>query len=215
MTIPRFPGELRKNDGLFLYGACQSRPFVLVYEQNSVEIVHGPSCKVELELKLNNCSLDNVPVYQRRGGGGTVVLSPGMVVIVIVGDRKGSESALSIFSRIHDAIISICNEAGISNVEKKGISDLTINNRKILGSSLYMGTDPVCFYYQSCLMVSSQTYLMNRYLEHPPREPDYRTGREHSDFCTTINDQGFSISVKDVCMIINRGLKEKLATLYP
>ncbi len=212
LEFPRFPGEVCKNDGIFIFGARCPKPFVFVYEQNSLEVVYGPSCKPDLELNLERCITEGVPVQKRRGGGGTVILAPGVVVTIIVGERTAGESALCIFDKIHNAMISLFRKEGIEKIEKKGISDLAIQNRKILGSSLYMGSHPCLYYYQSSLLVSADISLMNRYLQYPPREPDYRKGRGHETFCTTLHEQGFSISAARVCTLFGSGLQEQLSS---
>ncbi|NLL15357.1 MAG: hypothetical protein GX267_18315 [Fibrobacter sp.] len=210
IVVPRFPGEARKNDGIFMYGAQCSKPFVYVYQQESLEIVIGPSCRPELELNLKNCISDNVPIQKRRGGGGTVILAPGVVVTVVVGERKSGESALSIFDKIHNAMIALLENEGVHSIEKKGISDLAIKNRKVLGSSLYMGSSPFYYYYQSSLLVSADISLMNRYLEHPPKEPDYRKGRGHETFCTTLHNQGITITPASLCKLFSCRLQQQL-----
>ncbi|MDG5815317.1 hypothetical protein QA601_09520 [Chitinispirillales bacterium ANBcel5] len=199
IQCPNFPGPLRKNDAVFMYGAIARQfPYVEVYQQKEIEIVHGPSCKQENEIMLERCAADGVTVEQRRGGGGTVVLSPGVLVTVIVGERERSQTALDIFKKIHDAFIGALNIAGIYGVEHRGISDLAIKEKKILGSSLYMGRKPDRYYYQSSLMVCSDLSLLNDYLFHPPTEPQYRAGRSHMDFCTTLHKEGYRISIKDL-----------------
>ncbi len=210
LVFPRFPGEARKNDGIFMYGAQRSKPYVYVYPQESLEIVYGPSCKPEKELNLNRCIADSVSIQKRRGGGGTVILAPGVVVIIVVGERKTGESALDIFDNIHNAMIALLESEGIGSIEKMGISDLAIQNRKVLGSSLYMGSSPFCYYYQSSLLVCADISLMNRYLEHPPKEPDYRKGRGHETFCTTLHEQGFFISPADICKLFSGKLQKQL-----
>ncbi len=189
IELPVFPGKPRKNDALFIYGASQPKPFIHVYWQEQTEIVHGPSCKAEKEIHLKRCAKNGVPILERRGGGGTVVLSPGMLITVIVGNRQTKDGALDIFNRVHEGFIRALSCAGINDVEKMGISDLAIKGKKILGSSLYLGTRPMLYYYQSSLMVHSDTELIERYLLHPPKEPDYRQGRDHIQFCTTLKTE--------------------------
>lgn len=189
-----FPDPPKKNDALFIYGAGAPKPFVFSYVQERVEIVYGPSCRKETELYLDRCMNDGVPVSRRRGGGGTVVLSPGMVITVVVGRRRKKEGALRIFSWIHDAMIAILDPEKLLNIQKAGISDLSVNGRKILGSSLYMQRSPFLYYYQSSLMVSSDRTLIGRYLAPPQREPLYRQGRPHELFCTTLSKEGCTVS---------------------
>jgi len=210
MRCPIFPGILRKNDGIFMYGALQPKPFIRVYEQTELEVVLGPSCSAEKEVYSEKCISDSVPLIERRGGGGTVILAPGMVVTVIVGERPLAYTALQIFDKIHSVMIKILCEAGITSVEKKGISDLAISNKKVLGSSLYMGTNPRLYYYQSSLMVDADTEFISRYLKHPPREPDYRSGRSHEEFCTTLKQQGITCSSADICRIFNSKMGQYL-----
>ena len=221
-SIPLFPGEPRKNDALFLYGACAPKPFVYCYEQEAVEVVYGPSCKIEQEILTDRCSADRVPLVARRGGGGTVVLAPGMVVIIVVGERgrqgkpgdAGGESGgrhgseiHAIFDRIHRGVVTVLSGLVEKPIEKEGISDLAIGKRKILGGSLYLGSKPCLYYYQSSLLVDADICLMSRYLSQPPREPAYRRGRGHGEFCTTLKREGHKISAGEVAKVLNEDLK--------
>jgi lipoate---protein ligase len=181
-----FPGEPRKNDALFLEGARKPLPFVYAYEQRDTEVVGGPSCKPVLEIDLDKCENDVVPVLMRRGGGGTVVLAPGMVVTIIVGRRARQETPRVIFDRIHMAMVRVLADLGIAGVDRCGLSDLAIDEKKILGSSLYLGSTPFLYYYQSSLIVDANIACISRYLRHPPREPDYRNGRSHGDFVSSL-----------------------------
>jgi lipoate-protein ligase A len=188
---PRFPGRLLKNDALFLYGSLQDKPFVFAYEQKQTEVVYGPSCKVDQEMHVERCRLDRVPLVRRRGGGGTVVLAEGMVVTVIVDERRDRP-----LEQIYTEVNAGLGAALLPTVEVElvpaGTSDLTSGNRKVCGSSVYLGRTPALYYYQSSLMVSCDLRLLERYLRHPPREPQYRAGRSHADFCTTLRRQGAS-----------------------
>ncbi|MFP4418211.1 MAG: lipoyl protein ligase domain-containing protein [Fibrobacterota bacterium] len=208
-TDAYLPGEPQKNDALFLYGACQKKPFVYAYSQQDIEVVYGPACKPEREIYLQRCKDHKIPVRRRRGGGGTVVLSPGMVVTIVVGRRQGDEMATSIFSRIHSALIEVLG-LNPEKVREKGISDLAIGERKILGSSLYLSRKPPYFYYQSSLMVCPDMSLISNLLTHPPKEPDYRQGRPHDSFCTCLNHEGIGVQTNRVTQMINRKLTSVL-----
>ncbi len=201
---------LRKNDALFLYGAHQPKPFIFTCLQDCVEVVYGPSCKPENEIYLDRCQASGVAVHKRRTGGGTVVLSPGMVITIIVGERWQGAYAPQVFSKIHDAMIVVLAGLGSAHIQKSGLSDLSINGKKILGSSLYLQHDPFFFYYQSSLMVASDLSLLSRYLKHPPREPHYRQGRPHGEFCTTLNDAGYAFPPESIALLFQKELKKFL-----
>jgi len=183
---------------------------VYLYEQQRVEVVHGPSFCGEDEIFADRCEADNVPITERRGGGGTVVLSPGTLIIIAVGERGEREWAPGVFRRVNGAIISALSKAGIGNAVEAGISDIAVEGRKALGSSLYIGSKPPLFYYQASLMVSNDLSLMDRYLRHPPREPEYRGGRGHGQFCTTLKELGLAVGTKELAGLIEGELRSTL-----
>lgn len=203
--LPLFPDPLRKNDGLFMFGATQPLPFVYAYECETIEVVHGPACKPVVEVDLDMCRQRGVPVVARRGGGGTVVLSPGVVVIVVVVPKSTGATALEIFKEIHTQMILVLDPDGTIGIVQRGISDLAICEKKVLGSSLYLPKGSIC-YYQSSLLVSSDNSLFESLLRHPPKEPDYRYGRAHHDFCTTLASEGARQTAPIIVDNINRTL---------
>jgi len=182
---------------------------VFTYVQKTVEVIYGPACKPDKEIFLPQCARDCVAVYKRRSGGGTVVLSPGMVITIVV-DKRGPGGPIEIFSTVHDDIIEVLESSGISGVQKTGLSDLAISGRKILGSSLYLKQSPGLYFYQSALMVDSDLSLLGKYLAHPPREPLYRGKRDHADFCTTLKKEGHEISAEELSERIGRELGGRL-----
>jgi lipoate-protein ligase A len=202
---PRFPGRLLKNDGLFLYGSLRDRPFVFAYEQKQTEVVYGPSCKVDHEIDVERCRLDRVPLVRRRGGGGTVVLAEGMVVTVVVDERR-DRPLEQIYKEVNAGLGAALLPAVSLKLVPAGTSDLTSGNRKVCGSSLYLGRTPALYYYQSSLMVSCDLRLLERYLRYPPREPDYRAGRSHTDFCTTLREQGATRTPAEIAEVLRTRL---------
>lgn len=193
-----------------MYGAVQAKPFVFVYEQEMVEVVCGPSCRINDEVIVDRCTDDDVAITNRRTGGGTVVLSPGMVVTLVVGERNGAQPALCYFDMVHNAMIRLLADEGITGIAKTGISDCAINGRKILGSSLYLGTTPRLYYYQSSLLVAPDLSLFDRYLRHPPREPSYRNGRPHAAFCTSLRREKRALSCQQVITLFSENLSRYL-----
>ena len=71
-------------------------------------------------------------------------------------------------------------EMGIAGVEHRGISDLAFGDRKVGGTYLYRAKGLV--YFSASLLVAHDLEGVERYLRHPPREPDWRRGRPHRDF---------------------------------
>lgn len=209
-AVPHFFGAPRKNDALFMFGATQPFPFVYTYVQENTEIILGPSCKAEKEIKLDACTADGIVISYRRSGGGTVVLASGMIVTIVVSDRELGDTIEETHARIHRGLISIIDPYLDNSLILRGISDIAIQDKKILGSSLYLSQKPSNYYYQSVLMVDSDLDLLEKYLLHPPKEPAYRQGRPHKYFCTTLRNEGLLLSAPELSSLIRNALPSLL-----
>ncbi len=160
-----------KDDGL---------PRVRVYEPAEVSVVIGRGGKQELELNTGNISDDKVPLYKRSGGGCSVVLDPGNLIISIAAPLPGIGGIKTAFASISDWLITAFKACGVPHVRQRGISDLAIGEKKIGGSCMYRTRDLV--YYSTTILLDPDLNLISRYLLHPPREPKYRAGRSHRYF---------------------------------
>ena len=57
---------------------------------------------------------------------------------------------------------------------------------------------------------AGSTSLMERYLKEPPRMPEYRKGRSHKDFVTSLAEQGYDLSIGDFRAAIDEVCHEAL-----
>jgi lipoate-protein ligase A len=63
---------------------------------------------------------------------------------------------------------------------------LAYEGRKVMGSSLYLPRE--CALYLGSFLVSTPIALLDRFLAHPSREPEYRQGRSHGDFVRNLSE---------------------------
>lgn len=186
-------------------------PVHRLYEPPTLCAVLGASGQPAQDLLLEKLSDDGVPWLRRRGGGGTVILGPGQVVLALVtavdSPFKNREYAAAINSWIADSLGLL----GVNGVHPEGISDLAIGEKKIVGTSLYRTR--LILFYQASLLVSSDISVFTRYLAMPARVPEYRRGRSHEDFCTTITREGYPLSVRDVMEAMESVVSARLPLL--
>ncbi len=174
----------------------------LVWEPNETCIVLGRSNNSDDSLYLDNIMNDNIPVYKRPSGGETVLLSNKMLVISIAIKQTDFKSGKSFFKEYNNKIISALESLGIQDLSFKGISDITINDFKILGSAIYQNNFVV--FYHAVLNVSESISLIEKYLKHPKREPDYRKNRNHKEFITSIANEKYNISINELKKTVER-----------
>lgn len=179
-------------NGDLLEGFRRDRaPRFRLYEPRETAAILGASGKPERDLKLAELAADGVPVLRRRGGGGAVVLSPGQVVLALVTEVASDFESREYARAINEWFVEALGSLGIGGLEQRGISDLALRGRKVLGTSIYRSR--AVLFYQASLLVSNDVSLFDRYLEHPRAEPDYRQGRGHDDFCTTLRAEGHDV----------------------
>lgn len=165
---------------------CQNSIAYNIFQIREPLIVLGRSNQAEREVNLATCTEDAVPVLRRRGGGGTVLLSPGVVVVSMGMWVRHLYNNKFYFERINAAVISAL-AAGFSDfahLQQRGLSDIAFNERKVAGTSLFRSRHYLL--YQASLLVTLDIDMIERYLLHPSSEPDYRQGKSHRDFLTCL-----------------------------
>lgn len=162
-----------------------------IYKAHRVEVVLGRSSKIEEDVMVETCTDDGIPLSRRRGGGGTVVLSPGTVILSIAGRSTLQYHLREHMNAVNRIIVDTLEQLGVDSPVIRGISDITLGMKKILGSSLYRRKDLII--YQGSLLVNPDLSLMKRYLKQPRKQPAYRKDRSHEDFVTSLHNEGYEI----------------------
>ncbi len=183
-------------------------PAFMVWQPAGTFIVLGTSNQAEDAVYADIAIADGVPVYKRPSGGQTVILTPLTLVISIRFFSEQLENPKVYFRRINQLIISALQDLGIANLGEKGISDIAIGEKKILGSSIYRKKAMVL--YHAVLNVAESPAFISRYLKHPTREPDYRAGRNHDEFITSIHSAGYPIEPEIIKAALAKGIAENL-----
>jgi len=168
---------------------------MLIWQPDKYYIVLGQSNTPERSLVIENVVYDNITVTKRPTGGEAVVLSPFMAVVTAARDFATLTSSKEFFSEMNSIIIESLSDLGIQNLGTKGISDITIGTRKILGSSMHRRENRMV--YHAVLNIAEDPVIFEKYLRHPLREPDYRGQRRHSEFVTSLKREGYEIITND------------------
>jgi lipoate-protein ligase A len=168
---------------------------VCVFVPARVMVVIGKGSDPDLELRAEAIQSDGVPILQRGTGGCAVVLAPTMLVTSFALYETEQAKSADYFRDFNRMIIRTLENLGISDLEHAGISDIARHGRKIVGSALYRNRLTV--FYHAVINLAGGTDLMERYLKHPPRTPDYRKNRSHVEFVTSLAAEGFAVEPED------------------
>ncbi len=177
---------------------------IIVWQPQETVIVLGQSNSVESSLCKEAVAAAALRVTKRPSGGETVILTPATVAFTIAKQFPAMIQFREFFRMVNSAVIDGLGEMGVTGLGSKGISDITIGNRKILGSSMRKVSNKLV--YHAVLNIAEDPALFSRYLLHPRREPDYRAGRTHNEFVTSLAGEGYILTSEDVMAMLNRKL---------
>ncbi len=177
-------GTYDLDDPLIEATAADGKPRHRVYRPQGVQVVLGRGSRPEDELNIDACLEDRATLLRRHGGGCSVVLDPGNLVVSAALPVTDFGRNPEHFERLTCWLSDGLEQVGISGVRQRGISDLALGERKVGGACIYRRRG--LLFYSATLLVEPDTGLMERYLAHPPREPDYRRGRPHGEFVASL-----------------------------
>lgn len=175
-----------RDDGLLEEAAVRDVIAVRVYVPADISVVLGHGSRAEIELRVESCLADGVPILRRSGGGCAVVLDPGNVVVAAAMRADGAIRVRERFAAFSGWLLDGLASLGLGGLRREGASDIASGDRKVGGACLYRSRD--LWLYGATLLVDPRVDLMDRYLAHPPREPEWRRGRSHADFVGRLAD---------------------------
>ncbi|WP_372367256.1 biotin/lipoate A/B protein ligase family protein [Candidatus Uabimicrobium sp. HlEnr_7] len=170
--------------------------YLLWQPQDTLVILGRSNNNVEDVVFVEQAQKDGVDIYQRPTGGQSVVISPDMLCISITEPLDAVRASKDYFFAYNQITISALKKLGIKDLGVKGISDIAIKQKKIAGTAMYRNRLRV--FYHAVLNVAGDLDLFERYLKYPPKVPDYREGRSHKDFVTSLRIQGYQFSVDNI-----------------
>ncbi|PKN80753.1 MAG: hypothetical protein CVU48_01055 [Candidatus Cloacimonetes bacterium HGW-Cloacimonetes-1] len=180
----------------------------MVFKPSRTTVVLGQSNTIEKSVNVQRCFEDNVEVMKRPSGGEAVLISPHTLIISFcILDSKLPRSS-DIFSFALGCILTALAANGVTNAEFRGISDIAIEGKKILGCAIYRR--PGMVLYHGVLNVSESPQNIGYYLLHPTKEPDYRVHRNHESFVTSLFQEGYHINMD----ILKQSIQSALAETY-
>ena len=184
LTFPDAAQNLACDEALLEYfEAAHGREELLrVWQpvQNFVVLGHGNKWRDEIDIPA--CADGHMPVLRRCSGGGTVMQGPGCLnysLILRQENFSGGQAKAAfdfVLARHRRALEALISQA----VSIKGLSDLTIGERKFSGNAQYRKREYVLVH--GTFLLQYDIFLIERYLRVPAKQPDYRRQRNHCDF---------------------------------
>ncbi len=205
------PLDFDWDDTLIAAAVRDAQPRARIYRPRHVAVVLGRGSQPEFEVDIEAVQNDRVPLLKRRGGGCSVVIDTGNVIVSAALPLPGFGGITRAFSRISEWVIDALDRAGIHGVFQAGISDLVLGDRKIGGACIYRTRG--LLYYSTTLLFQPNLDLVERYLSHPPREPAYRGGRTHREFMASLASSAWPVDVETFTEEIGETLSGTVSTL--
>ncbi len=202
-------GSYDLDEDILAEAAGRGCPAFKVYPWKGLALVLGRGSDPAAELRLEAVLADRVPLLRRRGGGCSVLLDPGNAVVSLAFPLSGSGRIPRAFQVALEWLLAGLGDIGLGEIRKEGISDLALGDRKVGGTCLYR--KPGLVYFSATLLVRPRLDLVERYLEHPPREPEWRRGRGHGEFMGNLAGRAGLSSPRDFCRRLRPALEARLS----
>ncbi len=188
LTLDSPAENLALDEALLLKAEEQREPAetLRLWEPRELSVVVGSSSRVHSEVRVAACQTDRIAILRRSSGGAAIVTGPGcLMYAVILSLRQRPE--LKAIDRAHRYVLDAIGAAltpTVGNVVRRGTSDLAVGERKFSGNSLRVKREHLL--YHGTLLYDFPLDRIGAYLAEPPRQPDYRLGRNHGEFVANL-----------------------------
>ncbi len=188
LTRPTPEENLALDEALLEEAETAAKPIetLRLWEPADPFVVLGRSSGIDRQVDRKTCLDLGVPVLRRISGGETIVAGPGclMYALVLSYERRPKLRALDQAHRFVLGSLQTTLGPLVSEVTCRGTSDLALDRLKISGNSARCRRRHLL--YHGTLLYDFPLDLIGRCLKMPPRQPDYRAGRDHGAFLTNL-----------------------------
>jgi lipoate---protein ligase len=159
-----------------------------VWQTTQYFVVAGHSNKIAVEVDRSACAADQVPVFRRSSGGGTVLQGPGCLNYALIFHHEERQGLADLTRAYRFVLERHCRLFALLSGEAvalQGTSDLAVAGRKFSGNSQYRKRNWTLVH--GTVLLHFDLALIQRYLPMPSKEPRYRQHRSHCDFLYNVN----------------------------
>ncbi len=188
LTLPTPAENLALDEALLEQAESGDGPpeVLRLWESSQSMVVVGRSSRVDDEVNRDACQRMGIPIFRRSSGGAAVVAGPGCLMYAVVLDYQ-RRPQVQMIQQAHCYVIGMLARAIrplIPDVSCCGTSDLALHGRKFSGNSLRCKRTHLL--YHGTLLYAFPLDLISTCLKQPPRQPEYRQGRNHDDFVANL-----------------------------
>ena len=187
------------DEAIFILGRQKPEPSIRVWEQVSPAIVLGRSQKPELEVNVQNCKLNNLPIARRCSAGGTVIQNSGSLNFMFHFPISWNPILSDVRKSFQFFAEYIQQALALRNIPSgyRLLSDITNGEEKKISGNAQSRTQNSIMHHGTILAKPCHE-LMDKYLLQPSAEPEYRKSRDHRSFVTSLEEMGFTYNLEDL-----------------
>lgn len=149
-------------------------------------VVLGTGQALAEEVHEDHCRADDVPILRRCSAGGCVLQGPGSFNYALFLTYDRFPEIASLHASYRFILGRVCGALATLGIETRheGISDIAIAGRKVSGNAQRRRRRALL--HHGTLLYHADPAALSRYIREPVDRPDYRGGRTHGEFVTTL-----------------------------